>query len=170
MCSNQLCQEAICLWEFCITNLINLRAACLPGKQNRLVDQLSRSFSNHREWSLHPDMARSIFQLWGTLQVDLFATKTNRKWHQFCSLWDFSSGSLKDVFLLSWRNSLLYTFPPIPLLPRVLFKVKQDHAYFMLIAPAWPQHWYSSLLTLSIKLRYLFCWIQDHSCLVPPSL
>lgn len=37
----------------------------LPRVQNILADQLSRSFSDHHEWSLHPDVARSLFHLWG---------------------------------------------------------------------------------------------------------
>lgn len=73
--SSQLCQEAVLLWEFCITNSIHLKAAYLQGEQNILTGHLSRSVSAHHKWSLHLHMARSVFQLWVTPQVDLFATE-----------------------------------------------------------------------------------------------
>lgn len=53
----------------------NLKACYFPGVQNELADHLSRSLSSHHEWSLHPDVARDIFQQWETLQIDLFTNK-----------------------------------------------------------------------------------------------
>lgn len=82
-------------------------AAYLPRKQNKLVDQLTRTFSEHHQWSLLPGIAISIFQLWGTSQVYLFATKSNRKCHQFCSRGGLSPGLLTNAFLLPWSDTLL---------------------------------------------------------------
>lgn len=123
---------------------------CLPSRDTEHVSWLAKHI--FLEWSLRPDVANPSSSSGGTPQVDLFATKTIRKCHQCCS-GDVSVGSsLTDAFLLSWKNPLLYTFPSIPLLPRVLSKVKQDHAHHILIALAWPcQHWYSTLLTLLIE-------------------
>lgn len=93
------------IWKFCISHSVSLEASYLPGAQNQLADCLSRSFSSHREWSLHPDIARDIFQKWGTPHVDLFATHYNRKCQQFCSLGVTAPGLL-------WTPFLFYAFPP----------------------------------------------------------
>lgn len=45
--STQLCKEAVPLWVFCITNSIHLKTVSLPGKQNTLADQLSRSLPSN---------------------------------------------------------------------------------------------------------------------------
>lgn len=64
--SSPLCQEDICLWEFCIRHLIHLKSSDLLGPQNELADHLSRFFSSLHEWSLHSDVVRIVFQKWGT--------------------------------------------------------------------------------------------------------
>uniref|UniRef100_A0A8C3H6Y3 RB1 inducible coiled-coil 1 n=1 Tax=Chrysemys picta bellii TaxID=8478 RepID=A0A8C3H6Y3_CHRPI len=103
--ASPLCQEAIRLWEFCIAHSIHLMASFLPGVQNSLADRLSRSFQTH-DWSIRPDIIYSIFQRWGFPQVDLFASRANRKCHVFCSLQGRSPGSLSDAFLLTWKDQL----------------------------------------------------------------
>lgn len=101
---------AVCLRNFYIANPIHLRAAYLPEKQNTLALKLNRFFSGHHKWSLHPGLAWSIFQLCGTPQIDLFATRTNRK-YQFCTQWGLSPGLLTEAFLYPGRN-LSCTFSP----------------------------------------------------------
>lgn len=71
-----------------------------PGSPNMLADPLSRFFIHHHKCSFCPDVARSIFQLYGASQVDLFATKDNTKCHQFCSRAGDSPSSLTSSFLL----------------------------------------------------------------------
>lgn len=94
----------------------------------------------------------SIFQLWGFPRLDLFASRENRKCRRFCSLLGHGRGSVSDAFLQSWVVGLLYAFPPFPLIHRVLLKIRRDHARVILIAPAWPhQHWYTSLLHMSVQ-------------------
>lgn len=78
-CSSAVSQEAILLWDLWITNSIDLEVSCLPETQNNLADHLSRLFTSHHKWSLHPDVARYIFHHWGFPSVDLYATSTNRK-------------------------------------------------------------------------------------------
>ncbi|KAM7169005.1 uncharacterized protein RBU57_006714 [Macrochelys suwanniensis] len=69
-----------------------------------------------------------VFQKWGTPQVDLFATKQNKKCNGLCSLPSLNRGSLSHAFLLSWVGNLIYAFPPMPLINKVLLKIKRDRA------------------------------------------
>lgn len=59
--SSLLFQEVIQLWKFCIVHSMNLEVSYLSEAQNELADRLSRTFSSHHKWSLHPDVVRGIF-------------------------------------------------------------------------------------------------------------
>lgn len=143
--ASSLCQEAVHLWDYCIAQSIHLEPSYLLGSQNKLVDCLCRLFINHHEWSIHPDVLGTIFQKWGFPQLDLFAPRYNRKYPQFGLYLGRSSRSLTDAFLLPWGGGLMYAFPPMALIHRVLLKVRRDKAR-ILIAPVWPwQHWFSIL-------------------------
>ena len=55
---------------------------------------------------------------------------------------------------MKWEDlPFAYAFPPAPILPRVLTKIKDSGNTVLLIAPAWPrQSWYPDLLQLSVDL------------------
>ncbi|XP_029767913.1 probable E3 ubiquitin-protein ligase MID2 [Terrapene carolina triunguis] len=57
----------------------------------------------------------------------------------------------------SSRAQLSYAFPLIPLIAKVLEKIKTDRARVRLIALAWPrQHWYGTLTSLAVAPPWLF--------------
>ncbi|KAJ1112338.1 hypothetical protein NDU88_000606 [Pleurodeles waltl] len=146
-----LCREALRLWSWAKDHQICLVANHLAGVLNVRADSLSRQFSADHEWRLHPDQVSLIFQMWGFPRIDLFATRENAHCPLFCSLQYPVQGALGDAFLITWCDQLLYAFPPIPLIPRVLRKIRQDRAQVILIAPDWPRRvWYSDLLQLSL--------------------
>ncbi|XP_015256437.1 PREDICTED: uncharacterized protein LOC107101872 [Cyprinodon variegatus] len=61
------------LLEWAFPRLCTLCAAYLPGRQNHVADSLSRQAPAPGEWSLHRDVVRIIWNLFG--QADLFATE-----------------------------------------------------------------------------------------------
>ncbi|KAJ1165465.1 hypothetical protein NDU88_005893 [Pleurodeles waltl] len=142
-----LCREALRLWSWLQDHKICLVAHHLARALNLRADVLSRRSSVDHEWRLQPDLVLYIFQIWGYPQIDLFATQDNAQCPLFCSLQYPVQGALGDAFQMSWKGQLLYAFPPIPLIPRVLRKIRQDRAQVILIAPDWPRRvWYSDLL------------------------
>ena len=93
-----------------------------------------------------------VAQLWarfGLARADLFATHENAH----CELW-FSlvgqGGPLGlDALSAEWPDGLLYAFPPLPLIPQVLHRVRLGRYRILLIAPRWPgRHWFPDLLRL----------------------
>ena len=47
---------------------------------------------------------------------------------------------MRDAFSIDWGTyPLLYAFPPIVVMHRVVKKIIQDQARVVLIAPKWPQ-------------------------------
>ena len=59
---------------------MNLVSRYIPDPRNVVADQLSRPGQLiGSEWLLHPLLCGSVFQIWGTLVVDLFALALNKK-------------------------------------------------------------------------------------------
>lgn len=91
--------------------------------------------------------------------MDLIASKWNKKLQQFRSIRGLDKDSLSEAFFLPWVGAhvrLIYAFPPIPLIHKVLIKIKHNKANMILIAPTWPQqqqHWFSMLLELLTASR-----------------
>lgn len=69
-------------------------------------------------------------------------------------------GSLGDDLSMAGSGAFVYAFPLIPLIPRLLRKLKTEPCTMILIAPAWPrQVWITELLLLSqdhlLHLRHI---------------
>lgn len=128
---------------------VSLRALHLPGEDNVAADLLSRGGPRPGEWRLHPAVVQEIWSRFGVAQVDLFASLETTH----CPLW-YSivgpKGSLGvDALANKWPPMLLYAFPPFPLLPVVLAKVRILKAKVLLVAPDWPQQaWMPDLVAL----------------------
>ena len=73
----------------------------------------------HTEWSLHPEVFRSISRRW-PVQIDLFATSTNRQCSVFFSPFQDPLAAGTDAFLQRWDGLQAYAFPPWSVIPRVV--------------------------------------------------
>ena len=122
--SRALCLLASRLLKWTEILDIHLDARYLPGQANILADLLSRRGQVvGTEWSLHPQMARSLLRVWGNLSIDLFATSLNTKLPLYCSLVPDPQAVFEDVFRHPWDDLDLYAFPPFPLIGRVIAHV-----------------------------------------------
>ena len=146
---NALAQEILRLTE---SHSIRLLPQFIPGSLNVLADSLSRPHQlPHTEWSLHPEVFRSLSRLW-PVQIDLFATSANRQCCLFFSPFRDPLAAGTDAFLQCWDGLQAYAFPPWSILPKVLAKLRVSPGLKLtLIAPYWPQRpWFVDLLHLSL--------------------
>ena len=118
---------------------IHLDARYLPGQANVLADVLSRRGQVVGiEWSLHPQVVRSLLRVWGNPSIDLFATCLNAKLPLYCSLVPDPQAVFEDAFRHPWDELDLYAFPPFPLVGRVIARVRESSRVAMtLVAPLW---------------------------------
>jgi hypothetical protein len=109
------------------------------------------------DWQLHPSVFRAILARWGPSSIDLFASCASKQTDRFFN-WD-AADNPEAVKALSqkWDFTLAYAFPPIPLLKRVVKKLKTLRGSFILISPLWEaQTWLALFLSLTVlKVRRL---------------
>ena len=112
------------------------------------------------EWSLHPQVARSLLRVWGNPSIDLFATCLNVKLPLYCSLVLDPQAVFEDAFSHPWDDLDLYAFPPFPLVGRVIARVRESSRVAMtLVAPLWPEkEWFADLLLLLTQPPLALPW------------
>ena len=148
--SEPLLQEVSQLLLWCQTHNIQLRARHIPGRLNVIADKLSRSHQIiSTEWQINPQVVQSLFHLWGTPSLDLFATRHNTQLQMFVSPIPDPQAVAVDALSIQWQGLWAYAFPPPALLTKVLTKAKEEQLEMILIAPLWPaQPWFPLLLQL----------------------
>ena len=151
--SQTMCWQVIDLLKWCLANQIQLSAIHVPGVDNVLADFLSRQEVDQREWSLHGRVVNQVFFRWGRPLIDLFASVHNYKIKTFCSLLPTPLALSSNAFTVDWgRFALVYAYPPLAILLKVLHKIRRDQARAILIAPRWPRRgWYSILLNMIVE-------------------
>ena len=136
--------------RFCEEHDIHLNIAHVAGKNNQIADTASRKFKNiDTEWSLPQDTFENICKILGNPQIDLFASRLNRKMNKFCSWYPDPEATHVDAFSVDLSNySYIYCFPPFSLISRVLNMLELHHNITMLlIAPVWQgQPWWPQML------------------------
>ena len=151
--STLLSQEACELWEGLISRGAQLLAPhWIPSAENVEADFLSRH--KIETWELELDqrifnLIRFHFNVAPTL--DAFASAKAHKLPRYFS-WEPDPQALgRDALLYSW-DPLTYLFPPVPMIPKVLNKVREEGIEAILICPLWPTAmWWLLVQNLLLK-------------------
>ena len=152
--SVQMCALLWHLLTWCNRHQILLQARHIPGCLNVLADALSRSRQiQSTEWSLHPQVVKSLCTKWFQPHVDLFATRHNHKLPVYVSPVPDPQAWAVDALHMNWSGLLAYAYPPTALIPQVINKVHQCTCQLILIAPGWPgMPWFWDLIHLSLDV------------------
>ena len=171
--TTRLCDQALELWELCVSRGITIRASHLAGVSNVRADRLSRVLHDEHSYELSVEAFDTISGcLSFPLEVDCFASRLDYKISTYYSRYSdpFSSGV--DAFSFAWSDKV-YLFPPVPIIDRVISKKISDRTgHGLLICPYWPsQPWYPSLLELLIAPPLLIPsdYVLDENLRLPSS-
>jgi hypothetical protein len=125
--------------------------AFIPSEENLQADAASR-FQLVPDWHLDPSIFRLIVSLWGTPQIDLFASRQSAQLARFMSWRAADLLEAIDALSMVWDFTLAFLFPPIPLLTRVVRKLEVSRGVFLLVTPYWEaQTWFASLQALPVQ-------------------
>ena len=149
--STLLSQSAEQLLLWCQSHSVTLSARHIPGWRNVIADALSRPRGLiPTEWTLSHRILEPVWAAWFRPQVDLFATRFNYRLPCYVSPVPDPGAWAIDALSLSWEGLVAYAFPPIPLVQKVLSKVRRERPCLILIAPRWAaQPWFPELLALT---------------------
>ena len=86
-----------------------------------VVDFMSCHLRDRTDWILNPSLFSLINQMWGPLQLDLFATRFSCQLPRFFSWPSDLEAEATDAFCQDWEN-LAYAHPPWCLINQVLAK------------------------------------------------
>ena len=141
------------IWKFCESRELWLMASHIPGIDNEHADFMSRNFSDNTEWTLNQHIFEKICHVWGTPDVDLFASRLNHKVPMYVS-WDKDPNAIdNNAFTLNWDVwDLIYLFPPFSLVSRCLRMIRRTKATVILVVPDWKgQAWFAHLRKPLVK-------------------
>ena len=128
---------------------VSLRAVYLPGKDNVAADLLSRG------GPLPGNIVQATWGRFGRAQVDLFASQETTHcpwWYSMIGPQGHIGGGCPSIHMAP-RPSV--RFPPLPLLPAVLARVRMFQARVLLVAPDWPhQPWMAELVTMLVGIPW----------------
>ncbi|KAE8576050.1 hypothetical protein XENTR_v10004031 [Xenopus tropicalis] len=112
-----------------------LSAIYIPGVENWEADYLSRQTMDPGEWSLKTIVFLALTLRWGTPEVDVMASRTNHKVPRYLARTRDPRAESIDAMTTPWSFTLAYIFPPLPMLPRVIKKIKREKVRTILIPP-----------------------------------
>ena len=108
------------IWRWCEKRKIWLFASYVPSRFNVEADIASRVKNIDTEWELADFALEEIINEFGSFDIDLFASRINKKCNRFCS-WHQDPESFKvDAFTIPWGKWKFYAFPPFALMLRTL--------------------------------------------------
>lgn len=140
------------IWQYCISNQVWITCTHIPGVQNE-ADKPSRKFKDNTEWELDLQCFRQICCVFGNPEIDLFATRLNKKLEKFCSWHPDPEARFINAFSLNWRDfKSVYLFPPFSVIGRCIQKIQADGAEGILVVPLWPtQTYFPVLMRILVK-------------------
>jgi ribonuclease HI len=137
---------------------MTIRAVHVKGVENTKADSLSRLNRAGDYQLIQTILNKALCTLDITISCDLFASRSNKKHQNYCSLSLMDSSSLsRDAFLLEWSHmGIPLVHPPIPLLLKCLRKIFHEKAQAVVIAPLWAgQVWSPMLHSMTQRMTVL---------------
>lgn len=138
-----LTQVTKMLWQWCEVRQIHVFASYIRSCDNVVADAESRRNHPDIEWELSGDAFQNIVQNFGKPDIDIFASRLNRKCNKYISWYRDPDAYCINAFTISWSNFYFYAFPPFSVILKTIRKIINDKATGILVVPQWPtQAWY----------------------------
>lgn len=154
------------LWQWCEARHIFVFASYISSQDNEVADAESRKSNKDDEWILTDNAYNTIENKLGSSEIDLFASRINKKCNLYVSWHRDPEAFAINAFTMDWNNLRFYAFPPVAVILKVLRKIITDRAIGIVVVPLWKtQPWYplfmqllcSDLVTITPSDNALLC-------------
>lgn len=131
------------IWEWCEQRNIWISASYINSEENIEADRESRRLEPEIEYMLSNSAFQKIVHKFGKPEIDLFASRVNKKCSRFVCWHEEPNCEAVGAFTISWDKLFFYAFPPFIIILRVLQKIKSEGACGIVVVPNWPsQPWF----------------------------
>lgn len=150
------------LWQWCEGRRIIVFASYIRSADNHVADAESRRSHPDVEWELADFAFQKIVDTFGTPDIDLFASRLNKKCMKYASWHKDPDAFVINAFTLSWSGFFFYGFPPFTIILKAIRKIIKDKATGIIVVPSWPtQPWYPLFKKLLVSQPIKFKSSQD---------
>ncbi|KAG6450208.1 hypothetical protein O3G_MSEX006433 [Manduca sexta] len=116
------------LWQWCEKQNIIVFASYIRSSDNNIADAESRRVHPDIEWELSDYAFQKIIKKFGIPDIDIFASRINKKCSKYISWHRDPDAYVIDAFTISWSAFYFYSFPPIAVILKALRKIINDNA------------------------------------------
>ena len=135
------------IYDWAMERKIHLSAGYIKGEENIEADRESRIKNIDTEWMIKPHIFAKICEIFGSPNIDLFATRINAQSHKYVSWKPDPYALCTDAFSIAWTRDTYYAFPPFSLIGPVLKRLREEKTELLMVAPLWPTaSWFPALL------------------------
>ncbi|KAA6377599.1 MAG: hypothetical protein EZS28_026875 [Streblomastix strix] len=133
----------------------------IPGVRNKKADALCRlarkgDYIIKKEY-LYPALTELELNVW----LYAFATRTNKRLDEYCSLLPDHLSFVVNAFSTNWKNLKPLLHPPIPQILRTLVKVQKDGAESVIILPYWKRQIWELLMKEMTVKEVVLGWADE---------
>ncbi|KAA6399425.1 MAG: hypothetical protein EZS28_005054 [Streblomastix strix] len=137
---------------------IKIQITHFPEVKNEIVDALSRLSRAGDCKLMEKNFQQACLQMNLNSTIDLFSQHFNNLLPRFMSTIRGHGEVAIDALNQTWKKELPWIHSPIPFLPAILKKIKEEQFEVMIIAPLWPgQIWYKELVNKNAQSLMLGC-------------
>jgi hypothetical protein len=157
--SESLLYETRQIFSLLVKLDIRIMVTHVPGVENVTADALSR-MDRVGDYQLKPEVySKGIQTLQVYPQLDVFANCENRKCPEFLALPGRKAAGARalDALRYSWQGELVYAFPPVQIVARVLRKIIAERLKnVIMVVPEWPSRpWWNLMELLAVRRTML---------------
>lgn len=145
------------LWQWCEKRNLYVYASYIRSVDNSEADFESRRVHPDIEWELSSGTFQKIVTKFGHPDIDLFASRLNKKCDKYISWHRDPEAFAVNAFTVDWTPFYFYSFPPFSIILKALRKIITDDAKGIMVVPMWPtQPWYPVFKSLVCSEMIIF--------------
>ena len=151
--SLSLSREACLLWTQAVSNNITLLTPhWLSSKDNAEADFLTRNKLSQWEFRLGQGLFHMILETFHiSPTLDAFASMATAQLPRYMTWYPDREAVARDALLHRW-DPVTYLFPPVPLMLKVLQRVRDQKIRAVLVCPHWPTSmWWPLVLDMMVE-------------------